>query len=152
MRLLAHFRGNRMRIKRTQERMILAGRVLRHVEAAEGAEFLDRVRCDLRQRGVAEDLSGKIAAQLCRRHDRNALSEEQYEAMLVGATLACGVHCDTDNVSQASVGRVRDIERMMQAFAGELAKLDESLEVLATYVQRMRNRPALAVRENETLH
>jgi hypothetical protein len=148
-----------MRIKRSQERMILAGRVLlqqqqQKVDAPEVAAHFDRVRGDLQSRGVAEDLSCKIAAQLCDQHDLDALSPSQYEAMLEGATLACGAHCEADEDSQATTGRVRDIERMMQAFAGELAKLDESLEILATYVQRMRKLPAtkLSTRKNETLH
>jgi len=44
---------------------------------------------------------------------------------------------------------------MMQAFAGELSKLDESLEVLSAYVRRMRKQPEPSValaRGDQTLH
>jgi hypothetical protein len=143
-----------MRIKRNQERMIIAGRALQQVRAEEGVEFLNQVRSDLQRSGVDEKLSSRIATQLCEQHCRDELSAEQYGAMIHGASLACGVQCGTENTSQANFGRVREIERMMQAFAGELAKLDESLEVLVTYVQRMRQHsvPDLAMRVNETLH
>ena len=143
-----------MRIKRSQERMIIAGRALQQVEAEESVEFLNRVRSDLQRSGVDEKLSRKIAAQLCEQGCRDELSAEQYAAMIHGASMACGVHCGTETTTQDNFGRVREVERMMQAFAGELAKLDESLEVLATYVQRMRQRslPHLATNKNETLH
>ena len=144
-----------MRGKRSQEQMILAGQALRRVRVEDGVEFFDRVRGDLLLRGIDEDLSGRIAAQLCEQHSCDELSSEQYEAMIDGASLACGVGCDTNSDSQSSVVRVREIERMMQAFAGELSKLDESLEVLSTYVRRMRKQPespVVPVRGDQTLH
>lgn len=144
-----------MRIKQTPENALFAGRTLRQIKTEESAtELLDRVRCDLQGRGIAADLSDKLAVQVCQRKDREALSPEQYEALIDGAALACGVYCDVETDSAASASQVREIERMMQAFAGELGKLDESLEVLATYVRRMRRHPAptLPVRENQTLH
>jgi len=37
---------------------------------------------------------------------------------------------------------VKEVERLLGAFSGELEKLDEVLEVLAAYAQRMRSKPA----------
>lgn len=143
-----------MRSKRSEEQMLLAGRALRRVIVEDAVAFFDRVRDDLLLRGIDEDLSGKIAAQLCEQNSRVELSSEQYEAMIDGASLACGVRCNIEDDSQSSVVRVREIERMMQAFAGELTKLNENLDVMATYVRRMRNRaaPKLVTRESDTVH
>lgn len=143
-----------MRSKRSQEQMILAGRALRRVIVEDGVAFFDRVRDDLLLRGIDENLSGKIAAQLCEQHSRDELSSEQYEAMINGASLACGVSCSIENESNSSVVRVREIERMMLAFGGELSKLNENLDVMATYVRRMRKRaaPKLVTLENNTVH
>ncbi len=93
--------------------------------------------------------------QLCERHGCRSLPTRQYEALIDGAVLASGVHCEVEGDSADSGDRVREIERMMQAFAGELAKLDETLEVLATYVRRMRTEQPeqpVAVRGDQTLH
>lgn len=159
-----------MRSKRSQERMIATRQALQQVEVQEGAEFLERVRGDLQLRGVNEEVSDEIARRLCEQHSDAPLSIEHYEAMLDGASLACGVDREANDGGKVedlgkdfgedevgnrdSVVRVREIERMMQNFAGELSKLDESLEVMATYVRRMRNRsaPKLVTRKNETLH
>ena len=138
--------------------MLLAGQTLRQLEAEESAaELLDRVRNDLESRGITADLSAMIAAQVCQ-HKGNpatALTPDQYEALIEGAALACGVHDDVEIEPESSAGHVREIERMMQAFAGELSKLDESLEVLSAYVRRMRKQPEslpAPVRGDQTLH
>ena len=51
---------------------------------------------------------------------------------------------------ERSLRDVREVERLLGAFSGELEKLDEVLEVLAAYAQRMRPQPAK--RERRTLH
>ncbi|MBW1886527.1 MAG: hypothetical protein JRJ58_23580 [Deltaproteobacteria bacterium] len=147
-----------MRIKRAQANMLLAGRTLRQIEAEErAAKLLDRVSRDLESRGITADLSAMIAVQLCerKRNGDDSLTPDQYEALIDGAALACDVHCDVESDSEASVSQVREVERMMQAFAGELSKLDESLEVLSAYVRRMRKQPkpsVAPVRGDQTLH
>jgi hypothetical protein len=138
--------------------MLFAGRSLRQMQAEDTAtELLDRVRCDLESRGITADLSALIAVQLCeqKRNGSETLTPDQYEALIDGAALAYGVQCEVETDADASADQVREIERMMQAFAGELSKLDESLEVLSAYVRRMRKQPesALApVRGDQTLH
>lgn len=139
-----------MRTKRLRQNMILAERALRQVEAEEEiGERLDRMRRDLSHRGVSPELSEQIAVQLCARTRMDAMSPEEYDALIDGAVLACGAREEiafdgaTDADAEAeNAGKVREIERMMQAFAGELQKLDESLEVLSAYVRRMRTEPS----------
>ena len=60
-----------MRIKRSQERMIIAGRALQQVRAEEGVEFLNQVRSDLQRSGVDEKLSSRSATQMCEQHCRD---------------------------------------------------------------------------------
>lgn len=147
-----------MRTKRTQMNMLFAGRTLRQMEAEENAaEQLDRVRCDLESRGITADLSAMIAVQLCQRkaNEPGRLTPDQYEALIEGAALACGVRSNVERAPDSSAGQVREIERMMQAFAGELSKLDESLGVLSTYVRRMRKQPEPSLagaRGDQTIH
>ncbi len=147
-----------MPVKRAQVSMLLAQRTLRQMEDEENAaDLLDRVRCDLESRGITADLSAMIAVQLCqrKREGKDTLTPDQYEALIDGAALACDVHCDVETDTEASASQVREVERMMQAFAGELSKLDESLEVLSAYVRRMRKQPEPFVapaRGDQTLH
>jgi hypothetical protein len=191
-----------MRIKRAQMNMLLAERSLRQMEAEEHTtKILDQVRCDLESRGITADMSAMIAVQVCQRKgsDKDTLTPDQYEALIDGAALACGVHGDAERDLQAdlqaelqpdlqadlqpdlecadpredhlefqsnlerdreadhesSSSQVREIERMMQAFAGELSKLDESLGVLSAYVRRMRQQPdspPVPEKGDQTLH
>ena len=53
------------------------------------------------------------------------------------------------NPPQAAT-ELREIERLMDAFVGELSKLDEILDVLTAHVDRMRSRSARA--EDGTVH
>ncbi len=51
---------------------------------------------------------------------------------------------------QRSARDVREVERLLGAFSGELEKLDEVLEVLSAYAHRMRSKPSKSPRR--TLH
>jgi len=131
-----------MRSKRLHLNMILAEQSLRRVEVEEKmADLLDRMRGDLKRSGVAPEWLEQLAVQLCARTHAREISPQEYEAMVEGAVLACGMRQEISPNEDTDTDRVREIERMMQAFAGELAKLDESLEVLSTYVKRMRTSP-----------
>ena len=159
-----------MRFKRPEERLILAGQLLAKVERSENVdsgeqpetvvadeaatEWLDRVRGDLEARGVASDLATTLALQLCQRQRCEELTLGQYESLIDGASVASGVHIETTGDPSEGIDRVRDIERMMQAFSSELSKLDENLEVLSAYVRRMRSQPAAASapKRGKTLH
>ena len=105
-----------------------------HAEGA--AELLQQIRGDLELRGVTSELSELLSGPL---HDRaTQLNDAHYDSLLDGVALAVGVrpHAGEELVRDSS--EIREVERMMQAFAGELSKLDETLEVLAAYVRRMR--------------
>ncbi len=91
--------GSPMPSKRAQMNVLFAGRTLRQMEAEDtAAELLDRVRCDLENRGITADLSAMIAVQLCqqRRNGGETLTPDQYEALIEGAALACGVRSNFD--------------------------------------------------------
>lgn len=155
-----------MRSKRLQEELVLAEPELQKLEE-EVVEFerLEGVREDLVRRGLSEEQAEVISMQLCESIDCGAMTDVQYHALIDGAVFATnaaqGVSSAMDlcvnaqgEGDGASVTHVREIERMMQGFAGELEKLDESLEVLSAYVRRMRKSPAaeLEARGAKTLH
>ncbi len=138
-----------MATKRAQRNMVLGQQTLRQVEVTERREsWHARIHADLAARGVAPTMCDAIAVELGAHARFDELTAEAYHAMIDGAVLACGA-CDpqrlnTPDVVGAGAGdleEVREIERMMQAFAAELRKLDESLGVLSAYVQRMRKHP-----------
>ena len=169
-RVTPHWEQRKMRFKRPQERLILAGQLLAKVERSENVDsdeqpetvvadeaatdWLDRVRGDLEARGVASDLATTLALQLCQRQRCEELTLGQYESLIDGASVASGVHIEATGDPSEGIDRVRDIERMMQAFSSELSKLDENLEVLSAYVRRMRSQPAAAPapKHGKTLH
>ena len=70
--------------------------------------------------------------------------------LIRGATLAFEAQADLQASVERNLRDVREVERLLGAFTGELEKLDEVLEVLAAYAQRMRTKPTKAPRR--TLH
>jgi len=144
-----------MRAKRQVEGLILDGQVLEEVKPKEReGHCLDRVSADLEARGVSPGRAAQLASQLSQGKSWERLSPEQYEALLDGASVTAAPEQGVAPTGEENVEQVREIERMMQAFAGELAKLDESLEVLSAYVRRMRQQPAVKPRSvgRQTLH
>jgi hypothetical protein len=94
------------------------------------------IRLALETRGVSRELGELLAARL---EDRLAgISSESADAMLDGVALALDLHDHTTEDVARSLRGLKEVERMMGAFSGELSKLDEVLEVLAAYVARMR--------------
>jgi hypothetical protein len=69
---------------------------------------------------------------------------------LRAASVAFQVQAGAHSHVERSMRDVREVERLLGAFGGELKKLDEVLEVLAAYAQRMREKPAKSA--NRTLH
>jgi hypothetical protein len=103
-----------------------------------GVPARDRIQEDLARLGVADDVREEIArrfAPLSRR-----LSRDAYEAALAGVVLAHGVHRESEEVLRRSVRDLGEIQRLLTAFSDEMGKLDEALQILATYVKRMRSR------------
>lgn len=100
------------------------------------------------ERGVSDDSAPQIAEQLVPAYAE--LGRGSAAALLLGATVTVEVQA----VERAGVERnmrdVREVERLLGAFSGELEKLDEVLEVLAAYAQRMRAKPSRPA--GRTLH
>jgi len=49
------------------------------------------------------------------------------------------MHQRAEEAAARNAKELKEVERLMGAFAGELTKLDEVVEVLAAYVRRMRS-------------
>ena len=98
--------------------------------------------------GVPDETAPEIAAQLAPAYVE--LGRGSAAALLRGATLTIEVQAGERADVERSVRDVREVERLLGAFSGELEKLDEVLEVLAAYAQRMRNKPSRPT--DRTLH
>ena len=96
-----------------------------------------RIRTDLEDRGVRPELSKALSSRLEGFADR--LPAETYQAVLAGVAIACGEQQKRDG--GPSMGRnLEEIQQLLGAFADELRKLDEALEVLSAYALRIRTR------------
>jgi hypothetical protein len=86
--------------------------------------------------GVPSDGASRIVPELVSVYSE--LGRGSAAALIRGAAAAF----EAQAVLQAHVERnlrdVREVERLLGAFSGELEKLDEVLEVLSAYAQRMR--------------
>ena len=89
---------------------------------------------DLKARGVAPELCETLSA--CLDEDLTRHSPEAYQALLDGVVLACGVQTGVDRELTRNLRELRETERLMGAFANELSKLDEVLEVLAAHLNK----------------
>jgi hypothetical protein len=98
--------------------------------------------------GVPNDSASLIAAQLVPAHAE--LGRGSAAGLLLGATLTVEVQAVERAGVERSMRDVREVERLLGAFSGELEKLDEVLEVLAAYAQRMRAKPSRPA--GHTLH
>ena len=100
------------------------------------------------ERGVASEWASPIAGQLASAH--KTLGRGSAAGLLLGATLTVEAQAGERAGVERSMRDVREVERLLGAFSGELEKLDEVLEVLAAYAQRMRNKPHRPT--GQTLH
>ncbi len=132
-----------MRWKREQ-----LGRTRRMIDPDESTEQ-DRLRDALERRGVASDFAESLAGRLESQLDGRDRATQ--EAVLDGVATAYGVESRTHEDLDRNLRDLAELERLMKSFAGELSKLDESLEVLAAYLRRMRSRGAGSERAR-TLH
>ena len=62
--------------------------------------------------------------------------------LLEGASLTFAAQAEEQASVERNLREVREVERLLGAFTGELEKLDEVLEVLSAYAQRMRTKPS----------
>lgn len=91
------------------------------------------------EEGVSSEWAQPIAAQLESAYE--TLGRGSATALIRGATLAVGAQAFEKASVERSLRDVREVERLLGAFSGELEKLDEVLEVLSAYAQRMRTTP-----------
>jgi hypothetical protein len=104
------------------------------------------------ERGVASEWAPPIAGKLASAY--KTLGRGSAAGLLLGVTLTVEAQAGEKAGEKAGVERgmrdVREVERLLGAFSGELEKLDEVLEVLSAYAQRMRNKPHRPA--GQTLH
>jgi hypothetical protein len=98
--------------------------------------------------GVSSESASRIAPQLALAYAE--LGRGSAAALVRGAALTAEVHASETADVERSMRDVREVERLLGAFSGELEKLDEVLVVLAAYAQRMRTKPGSP--SSRTLH
>jgi len=96
----------------------------------------DRIRRELEQRGVSPDLASALALRL--EELVAALGTSSCQAVCAAALAASGAPRALDTPAARSANELDEIQRLMAAFVGELRKLDEALQILATYLARIR--------------
>lgn len=97
---------------------------------------LEEWEARLRAAGLSEESAARLAPRLA--ESQRELGRGSAPALIRGAALALAVQGESQAQAERSLRDVREVERLLGAFTGELAKLDEVLEVLAAYAQRMR--------------
>ena len=104
--------------------------------SAPPARDRQQIERDLERLGVG----GELRDALCRRLEPIALtlSEDAYQAALVGIAAANDVRRAGEAELARSMGDLREIQRLLGAFSDEMHKLDGALRVLSNYVQSMR--------------
>ena len=104
----------------------------------------ERIRLDLERLGVADGLRDELSRRLeALSHN---LSEDAYDAVLAGVALADALHREGAEARKRSTRDLGEIQRLLGAFSEEMRKLDEALQILSTYVQRMRSRTRVVER------
>jgi len=120
-------------------------------ESAGSLENLgDEIRQDLERLEVPGEYR-EVLAQ-CVVEQLPALGEDRYQIFLAGLVAGLDAHKEAQQEIAGSMRDLQELERLMGAFAGELSKLDEVLEVLAAYVCRMRSASPKANRPTRIFH
>lgn len=88
--------------------------------------------------GLSTDWARRLAPGLAA--SQRELGRGAGPALIRGAVIAMAAQAETQAQVERSLRDVREVERLLGAFSGELEKLDEVLEVLSAYAQRMRPR------------
>jgi hypothetical protein len=100
---------------------------------------LEEWEARLLEAGVSSEWARQIADRLSPCHAD--LGRGSAVALIEGAALAVEVQAAAHADVERNMKDVREVERLLGAFSGELEKLDEVLEVLAAYAQKMRSKP-----------
>ncbi|MGH0034759.1 MAG: hypothetical protein ACQGVK_06995 [Myxococcota bacterium] len=109
----------------------------------------ESIRGDLERRGLAADFAEALARRLESQLD--GADGATRDAVLDGVAAAYAVESQTNEGLAQNLRDLGELEQLMKSFAGELSKLDESLEVLAAYLRRMRAK-GTPVSSNRILH
>ncbi|GEM_PF-5427170 len=96
----------------------------------------DRIRGELEQRGVSPELAAALALRL--EQLVMALGVSGCQAVCDAALVASGAPPALPPLAR-STNELDEIQRLMGAFVGELHKLEEALQLLATYLARIRD-------------
>ena len=135
----------RLGIGAASDASAMAGRMARPLCAPRRLEDWEARLVDS---GVSEDWAPRIARRL---ESLDAEPDPRGAELLIQAAVATfEVQADAHAYVERNLRDVREVERLLGAFSGELEKLDEVLEVLAAYAQRMRTKPNKKPRH--TLH
>ena len=106
----------------------------------------ERVCRYMETRGIPAASALVLADRL--EHRVEGLDSEACQVLLEGVADVFGGHSESRDALSDRLCEVREIERLMSAFAQELGKLDEVLEVLAAHVRRMRMKSETAGPQN----
>ncbi len=96
---------------------------------------------EIRQALVQRGLPGLLAGMLAERASLQAAELEMTarEAYFDGIALAFSLQESAGAALARNLQGLREVERIMGAFSGELGKLDEVVGVLNTYVHRLKS-------------
>ena len=112
------------------------------------AESGEEIRKALTQRGLPDLLAGMLAERASEQAVR--LESPAREAFLDGIVLAFSLQESAGAALARNLQGLREVERIMGAFSGELGKLDEVVGVLNTYIHRLKN--SSQEEDGRTLH
>lgn len=106
-------------------------------------DVVDRCRRELESLGVDTGFAEAIAPSLV---ELSVASDTvpARSGFLAGVVAAYAVHRDALERLRRSLREVSEVGRLLDAFGGELEKLDEALRTLSAYVERMRSQTAPA--------
>jgi hypothetical protein len=102
-----------------------------------GVRPRQRIRVDLERRGVGEHLSEAFSQRLA--EIATDLSASEYHAAVLAMAAAYDVVQRDARELEARCRDVREIQHLMQGFAGELRKLEEGLRIVSAYLVRLRS-------------
>ena len=107
------------------------------VGRTEKRDQTEEIQQALVQRGLPELLAGMLGERASlQAADLEASAQEAY---LDGIALAFSLQESAGAALARNLQGLREVERIMGAFSGELGKLDEVVGVLNTYVHRLKN-------------
>lgn len=129
MALAPRWNGDQEQIMQNQAERRRAMRPRRRRSSSTSAARERHIYDSLRSLGVDDEVVEETVEKVAN------LGEDPVDWLLAGleAGLARGSHA-----TGRSAVRRREIERLMEGFSNELVKLDEVVDVLATFVNRMR--------------